>query len=214
MLISWVHSAVPYDSNMFLIEDRRNVLIDSGTGLDSDSTIRTLKKVLDGHGLDTLILTHCHMDHIGGSHRIAEEFGCKVCAGATDAIHIRNADSKFILNESFGIDILPSDVADLHEGEILETGSCRLHIIATPGHTAGGICIYDEISQSLFSGDTVFADGYGRTDLPSGSSSDMLESLMKLSNIEIKTLYPGHGAGASNGNTAVRCSLQMMSGFQ
>lgn len=68
-----------------------------------------------------------------------------------------------------------------------------LEVIETPGHTTGGICLYDQVTGSLFSGDTVFAEGIGRTDFEGGDINQLRTSLNKLKKLDIKDLYPGHG---------------------
>jgi glyoxylase-like metal-dependent hydrolase (beta-lactamase superfamily II) len=99
------------------------------------------------------------------------------------------------------------------EGDTIDLGEHRLRVINTPGHTCGGICMYDEITQSLFSGDTVFASGVGRTDLPTGSEDELIRSLKKLSGIDVRKLYPGHMESVSDGNAAIRYGLIMMGGM-
>jgi glyoxylase-like metal-dependent hydrolase (beta-lactamase superfamily II) len=96
------------------------------------------------------------------------------------------------------------------EEDVIDIGEHRLRVINTPGHTCGGICLYDEVTGSLFSGDTVFGSGIGRTDLPSGSAKELAMSLKKLSGIDVKTLYPGHMDIVSDGNRAIRNGLRMM----
>lgn len=91
------------------------------------------------------------------------------------------------------LDVRPVPVTDLVSGQILDNGEHRLRVVPTPGHTAGGVCLYDEMSHDLISGDTLFAGGVGRTDLPSGSFIQLRDSLHGISNIDIRGLYPGHG---------------------
>ncbi len=213
MVIYSIKSTVQFDSNIFLIIGNRTILIDTGSGYGSEKIIQNIRNALDGRSLDSVILTHCHFDHIGGLNKIIETFGCKAFAGG-DATYIRYADPVVTLYEDFEGELSPTDVEELSDGTIMDIGEHRLRVINTPGHTAGSISLYDEVTSSLFSGDTVFNNGIGRTDMPSGSSSDMQNSFQKLSNIDIKTLYPGHGPSAfGNGNESVRYGIQMMGGF-
>ena len=76
----------------------------------------------------------------------------------------------------------------------------------------GGVCFYDEISSSLFSGDTVFADGYGRTDFNGGSLESLRKSIRRLSIMRIEGLYPGHGRPVSDGSESIRRALDMVGG--
>lgn len=193
MPVTRIESSIPYDSNIFLLKGDRNVLIDTGTGLDSDNTVSRIRDSVSGLSLDMVILTHCHVDHIGGLGKIIEEFSCDAYAFPPDSDFIRSADSMYTLDHHFGIDLDPQPIKDLSNGQVIDHGEYRLRVIHTPGHTPGGICLFDEISNDLFSGDTLFAGGVGRTDFPGGSTQQLIESLRLISNIDIRGLYPGHG---------------------
>ena len=87
---------------------------------------------------------------------------------------------------------------DLAEGGRIRFGAIELEVLHTPGHTEGSVCLLDKESGVLFSGDTLFADGWGRTDLPGGSDGQMVESLGRLAGLpdELRVL-PGHGAATT-----------------
>ena len=201
---------VSFDSNIYLLTGEHNILIDTGTGLSSQEVVRSIKKVIGDGKLDRILLTHCHFDHIGGAPYLTSAFGCKVYAGYADATAIRNGGSYYTLSSDFGVDIPPIQVEDLHEGDIIDNGESRLRVIETPGHTMGGVCFYDEISSSLFSGDTVFSDGFGRTDFHGGSLEILRKSIRKLSNTPVKGLYPGHGRPTSDGLSSIHRALKMV----
>ena len=77
-----------------------------------------------------------------------------------------------------------------------------LLVIHTPGHTPGGICLYDSGARDLISGDTVFSDGgFGRTDLPGGDEAALRDSLERLAALDVKGLYPGHGSPVETGGS-------------
>jgi glyoxylase-like metal-dependent hydrolase (beta-lactamase superfamily II) len=209
MTIHEIKSRVPYDSNMFLIVGDRTILVDAGTGEDAGFVIGQIRQILGTRSLDHLVLTHMHFDHVGGADKIVDEFGCDILAGRGDARALEDADPHFILSDGFGGSVRPMELTELMEGDVMDIGEHRLRVIETPGHTAGGISLYDEVTKSLFSGDTVFNGGVGRMDLPTGSRRDMAASLKKLSNIEISTLYPGHGYCHHDGNAAVLYAIQL-----
>lgn len=211
MMIHRIGPFMSVDSNIYLLTGEQNILIDAGTGLASREIMDSITKVLGPEGrLDKILLTHCHFDHIGGVPYLVSAFGCKVYAGYADATAIRNADYNYTLSHDFGIDIPPIPVEDLHEGDIIDNGESRLRVIETPGHTMGGVCFYDEISSSLFSGDTVFSNGVGRTDFNGGSLAVLRKSIRKLSNTPVKGLYPGHGRPVSDGSISIREALEMI----
>ncbi len=209
MVVSKISSNIPYDSNIFLIQGKKNILIDTGTGNDSDHVMKSIRSVLNGRKLDMVILTHCHADHVGGLKDIIEEFSCPAFAGK-DASFICNASPVILAEEVLGMPLDPVDVIELPNDERIDLEDHRLRIIYTPGHTIGSISIYDEVTRSLFSGDTLFTMGIGRTDFPTGSFKALKESLIDLSKIEIKSLYPGHGNVSDQGDRMVRYGLNMM----
>jgi len=100
---------------------------------------------------------------------------------------------------NFGGKISPTDVKDLNDGDIIDIGAHKLRIIWTPGHTIGSISIYDEVTGSLFTGDVVFVGGVGRYDLPTASADQLKDSLRRLSKMDIKGFYPGHGPSVQKG---------------
>jgi len=209
MVVSKISSKIPYDSNIYLIQGKKNILIDTGTGIDSDNVLKSIKSVLNGRKLDMIILTHCHADHVGGLKDITDQFSCMAFAGK-DACFISNASPEVLAEEVLGMPVEPVDVIELPNNEMIDIEEHRLRIIYTPGHTSGSISIYDEITKSLFSGDTLFTMGIGRTDFPTGSFKALKESLIHLSKIEIKSLYPGHGNVSDQGDRMVRYGLNMM----
>ena len=212
MSIIQIEPALLFDSNMYLIiGSERTVLIDTGTGFAVNSTIDSLKKGLDGRPLDAVILTHRHYDHVGGLRAIIKEFSPKLYAGPDDAKPLREGDSDSTLGTKFGGSIDPMEVIDFREGDRINLGGHVLTPIYTPGHTIGSICVLDEVSGSLFSGDTVFVDGVGNTTHPTGSEKLLIESLRRLNRIEFNGLYPGHGPFVTkDGKRFVEKGLRMM----
>jgi hydroxyacylglutathione hydrolase len=190
----------PYDSNVYLVNN--TILID--VGMDAGSIITQLDEQINPGDLKTIILTHCHYDHSAGAADVAEAFGAKIAIHRDDAPLLNN--SRGSVSELFGmgeLSIIP-DVL-LSGGEVFDT----LEVIHTPGHTPGGICLYDAISKSLFSGDTVFQDGsFGRTDLYGGNAEKLIESIKKLTLLNVSIMYPGHGdIVKENVNTQISMSL-------
>ena len=218
MSIVPISTGNPIDSNMWLVLGSSAVLIDTGTGVcDSfsgesyaDAVARSIRPYLGGRELDTIILTHSHIDHAGGCNALSRVFGSEVYIGEGEADVIRSADRLYSVADMFSLPFLPTECQGVGEGYVFDIGEHRLRVIDTPGHTKGGICLYDEVTGSLFSGDTLFSAGVGRTDLPGGSFPRLAESLAKLRNVNISGLYPGHGPSTSDGKTALEQALNMV----
>ncbi|MDR0309438.1 MAG: MBL fold metallo-hydrolase [Candidatus Methanoplasma sp.] len=213
MVVHLINPGAFSDSNVYLVVGSRTALIDTGTGRDNARNIAAIRSILGGKDLDMIILTHFHFDHIGGLKGMLDEFRCEAFAGAGDAPYIVNGDQRYIASDLFGDEFEPVEVTELMENDIIDLGEHRLRVVNTPGHTCGGVCLYDEISHCLFSGDTVFSLGVGRTDFPSGSATELVLSLKKLSGMDVRMLYPGHMEAAYDGNRAIRYGLSMMGGF-
>jgi len=177
-----------YGSNCYIIKSGKIALIDAG--VDINNTINI--------GIDFLIITHCHYDHVAKIHEIIKRFHPIIMAHRIDAKFLENADEDYILSDLFSADYSKINVdVKLNDGDVIDLDNIKLEVIHTPGHTDGSICLYERESGSLFTGDTVFADGIGRTDLPGGNPEKMKKSLQRLYklyiNHNIKTIYPGHG---------------------
>ena len=196
----------PYDSNAYLVDG--TILID--VGMDAGSIIAQLEKHIGHRDLKTIVLTHCHYDHSGGAAEVAAAFGAKIAMHREDALLINN--SRATAADLFG-EKTPHIVPDmlLSGGEILG----ELEVIHTPGHTPGGICLYDAGSKSLFSGDTVFQDGsFGRTDLYGGNAARLIESIKRLTLLDVNVMYPGHGdVVKDDANGQIKLSLMMASQY-
>ena len=212
MTIEQVDLAQLFDSNIYLISGSRTLLVDSGIGFQADDTIASLKKMLNGRRLDVIVLTHRHYDHVGGANAIIKEFEpSEIYIGKGDAGPLRKGDRASTLGERFGGTLDPMDVKDLNDGDIIDIKDHKLRVIVTPGHTAGSICLFDEVTGALFTGDTVFVGGVGRCDLPTGSSEQLIDSLRKLNTLKVNGFYPGHGpAVPKGGNEHIINGLRMM----
>lgn len=178
-------------SNIYVIIDEKTAVIDAGIHEISQDTVEAIEEIAPRP--DYLILTHRHVDHIGGSRALKDAFGMRVFAGEKDAKAIESADPLSTGAEDFGLSLFPVDVQPLKDGDVINLGEMQLTVLETPGHTIGSISLYGNNGE-LFSGDTVFADGgIGRWDLPTGDYSMLRESVERLADIEVISLHPGHG---------------------
>ena len=213
MYIRRIDSGIPFDSSIYLVVGERTMLVDAGSGLGHRNVADAIRSILGERSLDMVVATHCHYDHVGGLAAIIEEFGCEAYAGELDAQSIRDADDRYTLASAFDGVVRPVDVRDLKDGDVLDLGDSRFRVISTPGHTRGSICLYDEASGALISGDTLFETGVGRTDFAGGSMSDLRRSLAVLSNIDIRELYPGHGKECESYDPAMMARIMNLVGM-
>ncbi|MBU0502201.1 MAG: MBL fold metallo-hydrolase [bacterium] len=159
-------------TNCYILVDEKSneaVVIDPG-----DEAGLILPEIA-GLKVKYIILTHGHYDHVGGVLELKAE---------TQALVLMNDQDNWAFKAE----------QNFKDGDEIKFGSEKLKVIATPGHTAGCVCFYSAANNSLFSGDTLFYNTYGRVDLQSSSPRDMVVSLKKLATLPDETeVFPGHG---------------------
>ncbi|MBS3748451.1 MAG: MBL fold metallo-hydrolase [Candidatus Thermoplasmatota archaeon] len=205
-----------YDSNIFVIPGEKSTVIDTGTGMHNNKILSRISKYINLNDISQIILTHEHFDHAGGVKQLFEATNEKaiVIAHKDAADKIEKGESMFARLLGGTMPQMPVD-QKLSDGENLQIGDKDFEVIYTPGHTPGCICLYNKETKTLFSGDTVFANGsFGRTDLPGGSSADLKESIKKLSKLNVERLYPGHEMIVEeNGNHHIHLALKNVNYF-
>lgn len=192
MAVHFLQGAGP-DSNVVLVDGTDPVLVDTGTGENQDRLFAKISTVVKDRKVAKIVLSHRHYDHVGGADWMSTSLGAKLFAHPKDADALRKGDGWQTLSLMFGAPGVALNVVDLREGTMLSTGAHDMIVLHTPGHTEGSICLFEESSGILISGDTVFADGVGRWDLPSGDPEALKRSLTMLSKLKVTDLYPGHG---------------------
>ncbi|GAB6098431.1 MBL fold metallo-hydrolase [Halanaerocella petrolearia] len=178
------------DVNCYIIIDKTNKGIIIDPGGETEKLLTKIKqKEID---LKAIILTHCHYDHILGVKKLKQKLDLPVWIHKQGAVGLTNAEINLSANRTVPTTIIKPD-RKLENGEVLEIGSLKIEIIHTPGHTAGGICL--KINNKLLTGDTLFKNSVGRTDLPTSNYQDLVDSVINkllILNDNLK-VYPGHG---------------------
>lgn len=190
-----------FDSNYYLIDD--NILVDTGAGQNKDYLFSKLRENgVEPENIELVVNTHCHFDHIGGNHYFPD---AKIAIHKLDAVSIKNKDT---LGTSMSVFDEPGNCRvdiELEEGDKI----ADFEVIHTPGHTKGGICLWD--GENLISGDTIFAGGgVGRMDI-GGDYQDMKNSVESLTKLDVKNIYPGHGPIVeNNGKDHIKLSYSFL----
>ncbi len=184
----------PFGSNCYIVgseSTKEGMLIDAGADAEE------ILKNVNGLGLDIklVVLTHGHIDHIGALKEVKEATGAEVAIHTADAPALQGQG----VSDMFGFSYQAPPPADrlLKGGDSIDVGDVHFLVLHTPGHTPGGICLLGH--GVVFTGDTLFNYGIGRTDFPGGSHSQLLDSIYtKLMILPDNTaVYPGHGPESS-----------------
>ncbi|WP_049936288.1 MBL fold metallo-hydrolase [Haloplanus natans] len=164
-----------FTSNVFLVTGDRTALVDTGANFD---VVSRIEERVDG--LDTVVLTHTHRDHVGNVDAVRESFGV----------------------ETVGYD--PSHPAvDDELGGTVRLGDDDYRVLHTPGHKDDHVCLYAADAKVCFAGDLVFAGGsFGRTDLDEGDRATLIRSIDRLLerlDSDLAALHTGHGPSVTDG---------------
>ena len=197
----------PLQENTYVVWDEslEAVVIDAGNMSERENA--TLEQFLSERGLKPVyaLNTHGHFDHLMGVEFLRQRYGAKFAVSSKDKFLVENATQSA---ELFGIRAgdMPEKIdVDLEGMQSISFGQSELQIISTPGHTPGHVAFYEPEAKLLFTGDTLFRESIGRTDLPGGDYSwimkSILDKIMPLGD-EVK-VYPGHGETTDIGHESM-----------
>jgi glyoxylase-like metal-dependent hydrolase (beta-lactamase superfamily II) len=175
--------------------------------IDPGDNIAGILAILAKHALKVkaIVITHAHIDHIGGAAKLKAETGAPIYMNGSDQelydeLDVQAAWLQMKTPEKTSID------TDAKDGDTLVLGSSVFHVLHTPGHTQGSISLWIPGENKLIAGDTLFRDSIGRTDLPGGDGRQILRSIHDKLLIlpEDTTVVPGHGANTTIGRERER----------
>ncbi len=165
--------------------------------IDPGDEAERIRRATEGRRIAGILLTHGHFDHIGAVRPLMEKE--KERTGEEVPLLIHALDAEMLENSTLnagaallGMEVTaPPATGYLWEGERLTLAGLSIEVLHTPGHTPGSVCF--RVGQELFTGDTLFAHGWGRTDLPGGSEKQMYQSLRRLMPLRSAyRIHPGH----------------------
>lgn len=191
----------PIEVNTYVVYDEtlQCIIIDAGCSTNNENEI--LKNAIAKHNLKPvkLICTHGHFDHVMGNDFVCKTYKIKTFMHNGDLDNVVNAASH---SAFFNVNMIqpPTPCDFVNDGDEITFGNSSFKVICTPGHTSGGICLYSQANNLLFSGDTLFKESIGRTDLPGGDYDILVNSLKKLMLLPENTkVYCGHGSETTIG---------------
>ena len=184
-----------FASNCYIIHNGKDAFV-----VDPSISEKKILSKLDEMGLTIkgILLTHGHFDHVFCAQQLRAETGTPLYIHELDDEMLTDADKnayRTFTGQNFTVgnaDIL------LHDGDVISLGNEQIMVLHTPGHTKGSVCF--DTGDSLISGDTIFAQGFGRYDLYGGDIDALkssLDLLMKMTENENRWLYPGHGESST-----------------
>lgn len=170
--------------------------------VDPGDEIEEIMAIVQRHGLvvKQIVVTHAHIDHVGGAMKLKERTGAPILMNQNDYALLKMLDTQAAWLGMRSPGAVTID-ASLGTGDKVQAGGLSADVLHTPGHTEGSICLYFASEQKLIAGDTLFAGSIGRTDLPGGSYKKIMASLHGpvLALPDQTVVVPGHGPVTSIG---------------
>ena len=182
----------PFGENIYIYYDKESgegIIIDPGDSFD------LIRNAIEENNIKVvaILLTHGHFDHVFRANEVRELTNAPIYSHESEVPLLQ--DTEFNRAGRRGLEVTVSPDKYLADGDIFSfANGTELKVIHTPGHTAGGICFYDEKNAMIFTGDTLFRETVGRTDLPTGCTHTLLSSIReKLFTLpDNVTVFPGH----------------------
>lgn len=183
-------------TNNYIISKNERVVL-----IEASANVEHIKSVIQNKKVEAILLTHGHWDHFLNIEKYIEEFSCKVYMTKEAYVKMQKKDREFYADRKLDVKINLRDIEFIEDKEVLEFDEdLKFYVIKTCGHTDCSVS-YLLNDKFLFSGDTLFKDGFGRYDLPTGSLNDLKVSLEKLTSLSpYIVVFPGHGESTTIGD--------------
>lgn len=192
----------PFEVNTYVLFDDTKECAIIDPGCHDEREREELTAFIEKEGLKPkyLLNTHSHIDHIAGNHFVTEKYGLPVTAslkGARFAAQTKEGAAVF----GFGDITFVPPTNDLKEGDMVSLGDSKIEVVETPGHADGSVCFIHREDKFVISGDVLFAQSIGRTDLPTGDYDLLIKNIReKLFTLDNDyRVYPGHGPSTTIG---------------
>ena len=186
----------PYGENTYILSNDSGEAMIIDPGMSNQAEQQKLSSFVEKNNLKPVMVvaTHGHVDHVCGALWAVNEYGVPFAMSAADN-GVLTSNIGYASNMGFDMEEVPVVSVDLSQTDHLMLGDEKITVIPTPGHTSGGVSLYLEAQKILITGDTLFKESIGRTDLPSGDYKELMGSIMN--NIlplgGDVMIFPGHG---------------------
>jgi hydroxyacylglutathione hydrolase len=168
-----------FGENTYVVSDDSKSCVVIDPGCYHRHEREALARYIDDNGLKVAMVlnTHCHIDHILGNAYLVDRYKVPLLAHEEDLYNLVGAEP-FARMYGLHIDASPQPDRFIVEGEVISFGNTELEVIFTPGHSKGHVSFFHRASKQVFSGDVLFHDSVGRVDLPGGSASVLIDSIL------------------------------------
>lgn len=200
-IIKFVFNPIRENTYVVWDETAQCIVVDAGNSTEREN--KALADFIAEQGLTPVLAvnTHCHFDHTMGVQFVKDTFSVPFAASKADQVWIDRFDESAAM---FGVKatVAPQIDIDLAGQKEVRFGNTALQVIPTPGHTPGGVALYEPQSKSLFTGDTLFRESIGRTDMPWGDYGALMHSIIEriVPLGDEVAVYPGHGDKSTIGH--------------
>lgn len=186
----------PYQENTYILYDESGECAIIDPGMDTAAEQNAVVNFIKEHNLKPVLLlnTHCHIDHVLGNKFIFDQFGLKPKFNKGE-LQLLEAVAAYAPSMGIRYEVSPLPDEYLPETGTVKFGNTELMLIFAPGHSPAHLCFYDKKANLLVAGDVLFRNSIGRTDLPGGSFTQLVDNIeQKLFKLpDDCTVYPGHG---------------------